>query len=309
MSRAPILVICLALLCAHAHAVVVAGSDGTQNTTAPTTNDFGFANVGRVFDSTDGFFTSGVYLGNGWMLSAYHEVRNGSGGFSFGSVYLSGTAYSVDTSTATRLTNSNGSSADLAMFRLTIVPSNINNLTIVSSEPNPNASLTMMGNGFDRATSTTYWTSNWAETTSPGFYSGYKELGTQSLRYGTNNLAGSATIDDGYGTTSTFYTDFDNTSGEAQAAAGDSGGGVFFKSGNTWELAGIMLTVNGPSGQPGNTAVFGDNTYAADLAQYRSQITSTLAVPEPATNALLVTGLAAVSIWLRRRRTTSFFCR
>src|SRR3954468_14725557 len=65
-------------------AVVLAGGDGTQNTSPPAVDDFGFANVGRVFNTADGFFNSGVYLGHGWVLSAYHPVRTLSGGFQFG---------------------------------------------------------------------------------------------------------------------------------------------------------------------------------------------------------------------------------
>src|SRR4029450_13091829 len=83
--------------------VILSGGDGTQNTAAPVTNDFGFANVGLVFDTLDGIFISGVYLGEGWMISAYHGVRNGSGGFTFGEVLLAGNSYTVDSQSAVRL--------------------------------------------------------------------------------------------------------------------------------------------------------------------------------------------------------------
>ena len=76
-----------------------------------TADDFGFRNVGQVFNTADGFFNSGVYLGNGWVLSAYHPVRNGSGGFQFGVVLFRDTAgnevpFSVDPSSGCSITGS-----------------------------------------------------------------------------------------------------------------------------------------------------------------------------------------------------------
>jgi hypothetical protein len=54
MPRTTLAVTALVLiLLAPSRAVIVANGDGTQNTTAPA-NDFGFANVGQVFDSADG---------------------------------------------------------------------------------------------------------------------------------------------------------------------------------------------------------------------------------------------------------------
>src|SRR5580704_15894094 len=44
---------------------IVAGGDGTQNTTPPA-DDPGFANVGIRGSG------SGIYLGNGWVLTAAH---------------------------------------------------------------------------------------------------------------------------------------------------------------------------------------------------------------------------------------------
>src|SRR5262245_45287803 len=102
-----------------AQAVIVAQGDGTQNLTAPA-DDFGWANVGLVTDSQDGILIGGVYLGNGWVLSAYHGVRNASlTGFQFGTVYFGGVGYTVDAATASRLHNQDSSLADVSIFRLT----------------------------------------------------------------------------------------------------------------------------------------------------------------------------------------------
>ncbi len=305
----------LAALAPHAFAVVDAAGSGTYNdatyTSAPA-DDFGFENVGLVYDSEDGFNTSGVYLGNGWMISAYHEVRNGSDnssstGFSFGGVSLDGNAYSVNASTAVRLTN-NGTPTDLALFQLTTIPAGIPSLTIASTAPPANAPLVLMGNGINRADFLTYWSVDkstspwtWTESTSSNYsYYGYKQGSGQALRWGTNNLTGTATIDDGYGTVKTLYTTFDNNTGEAQAAPGDSGGAVFYKTGSGWELAGILVSTSGFSGQPPGSSVFGDQTSAADLSQYASQINAV--IPEPPSAIQLTAGCMVLAGFARRFR-------
>jgi hypothetical protein len=270
------------------HAVQVYGTSGTDSTytTAPAPNDFGFANVGRVYDTMDGFYTSGVYLGNGWMLSAYHEVRNsGKNGFLFGNVVLNGTAYGVNASTAVRLSDpSTHAPVDLAMYQLTVMPvdPNLKTLVVATSNPSTNASLTLMGNGINRADSLTYWDSNWTvQTGGTGAYSGYLYGSSQSMRWGNGAVAGILSGDDGYGVTSLISSVFQGTTGSAMAAGGDSGGGVFHKKGSTWNLAGIMLTVGTYSGQPANTSVVGNATYAANLAYYSSQIASVSAPSAP----------------------------
>ncbi len=295
----------------HARAVVLAGGDGTQNTTAPT-DDFGWANVGRVYDTADGFFVSGVYVGDGWMLSAYHGVRDGGAtGFQFGTVILNGSNYSVNAGTAVRLQNADTTLTDVALFQLSSTPAGLPSLTLASANPTSELSLSMMGNGPDRNASETHWNVNtvpdpwtWAEIGGVGNAQGYKWTpGQQSLRWGTNNItafgSGSTTavIDDGMGVITTFKTNFNNSTDEAQAGGGDSGGGVFWKEGSDWVLGGIMLTTAAYSGQPSGTSVYGDETYSANVATYRSQITSI--IPEPSSALLVMIGMGLIA---RRRR-------
>jgi hypothetical protein len=80
-------------------------------------------------------------------------------------------------------------------------------------------------------------------------------------------------------------------------APGDSGGGVFFKNGANWELAGIMIAGSVFNGQP-EAAVYGNQSFIADIATYRSEILSV--IPEPGTASILIAG----GLWcgLRRRR-------
>jgi hypothetical protein len=287
------------------HGVIVAGGDGTQNTTAPATNDFGFANVGLVFDSADGIYVSGVYLGNGWMISAYHGVRNGSGGFTFGDVSLAGNSYTVDAGSAVRLTTG-PSPADLAVFHLAGPEPSLPSISLSAVTPLPASTLAMAGNGRNRAVAETHWNVNtltdpdtWTITPSPGDRQGYFYLLGASKRWGNNLRTTDAllTIDTGFGMSTVFRTAFSNDPtaipNEAQGAPGDSGGGVFFFNGLNWELSGIMLAVGTLNGQPAETAVFGDQTFIADIATYRSQITSI--IPEPSTGLLAVLGMVGLA--------------
>ncbi len=272
----------LALLAgSNVWAVIIAGGDGTQNTTAPSGGQ-GWDYVGRI-TSANGAPSSVTYLDNNWFITANHiKVLDNPTG-----VLLGGSSYSIDAGSWTRLTNSVGSDADLMMFRVT-GNVGLSALTVRSSTPSNGSGLTMIGNGRNREASETGWDSNWNETTSPSpTYKGYKWATGATKRWGTNNKdANAGLIDDGYGTTDMFYSDFDNANGEAQGATYDSGGGVFVDTGSEWELAGLMLTVAGYNGQPSSTSVYGNRTYMANLSTYSEQISDTVAIPEPSVLAL-----------------------
>ena len=272
-----IITLVLFLAGSHSHAVIVAGGDGTQNTTAPTGGQ-GWDYVGKITGSAP---SSVTYLDNNWFITANHiKVLDNPTG-----VLLGGSSYTIDAGSWTRLTNSVGTDADLQMFRVN-ESVGLSALT-VSSSPVNGTGLTMIGNGRNRATDLTYWdvtAGTWTELGGPSEAdaSGYKWGSGSTKRWGTNTKeADAGLIDDGFGITDMFYTDFDGVVGEAQGATYDSGGGVFLDNGGNWELAGIMLTTAQFTGQPGSTAVFGNLTYSADLSTYSSQIATTTAIPEP----------------------------
>lgn len=286
----------LALLPNAVRGVVLGGGDGQGNTNAPT-DDPGWANVG----SADGY-ASAVYLGDGWALTANHVgMRN---------LILQGTTYTYVAGSSVQLTNSGGSGADLLIYQLSNAPS-LPVLNISSNTLSVGSAVTMIGRSDTRNASSNRWYIDtnsipyvWSNATFIGadaFADGFFVTnGNRQMRWGTNAVAGSGLV----GNTPSLYTTFNSGTGVAQGASGDSGGGVFFKDGSNWELAGIMLEISVYSGQPSSTAVYGNGTYFADLSQYQSQIMGYMAIPEPGAGMLLVLAIAAVGLGrggLRRR--------
>jgi hypothetical protein len=273
-------------------AVIIAGGDGTANTSAPA-DDPGWANVGSLGAA------SCVYLGDGWVLTASHV--------GVGAVSLGTKSYEAIQSSYTRLYQPGNPSqlVDLAMFRLQTAPVGLATLTISNTEPALGSSIVAIGNGVDRAPTATWWDTHWNEvsaTDPAAIYEGYKWAGAQSKRWGTNTLRRQTAVPDGFGTTDVWYCSFsaEASDNEMQAAPGDSGGGMFYKDGGRWELAGIILSIDSPAieHEPDNlnASVFNDVTYYADLAHYSGEISQVMAtgVPEPSMFILLGGGALAL---------------
>ncbi len=317
----PLLLICTALAAMPrpAAALVVAG--GANNTSAPA-DDPGWAWTGNFSNKN-----SGVYLGYGWVLTAYHCVAYG-GWSSF--ILADGSSHTMDTAAGIRrlvTTNTAGQvvNADLALVKMSAAtppaPGGVAPVhRIADSGLIAGDAVTMIGNGggagsatltyWDVSTAQTPWT--WTETANKrnAELSSYAyDSANRDLRWGNNTVyAGTPTDVTGLGVNKSLATVFEYTgaiqsgnrtgvANEAQAVAGDSGGAVFHKEGNTWELAGIMFSTAGYSGQPANHAVEGMATYFADLSHYQSQILQI--VPEPST---VILGLLAIGAGLTLRR-------
>jgi len=256
VTKRPILGLLVGLLLAlDAPAVIIDSGDGTGNTTAPI-DDPGFANVGARGS------LSGVYLGNGWVLTAAHV---GSGDITFG-----GVSYPAVSGSKIVLIHSGSTEADLALFRVDPAPA-LAPLGICTSVPSLNADVTMIGNGLNRGAAFSF-------SNPPNRDDGYFWGVGRTIRWGTNVVNASGfDLQLGSRVTRSFNTTFTrNAPGdECQGANGDSGGAVFVDDGSGWELCGVMLAVGTFAGQTGAlefTAVYENLNYSADLSHYQSEI-------------------------------------
>ena len=230
-------------LASAARAVIIDSCDGTGNTGAPA-DDPGWSHVGRRGGLT------AIYMGNGWVLTANHVGE--------GDVVLEGVTYPAVTGSKIRI-----GEADLAVFQIDPSPG-LPILPISAATNLVGAEVTMIGNGRNRGPATSA-----CDPPGPPI-DGYEWGAGKSMRWGTN------VVDDydNVFSTEAFYTEFTEggTGHEAQAATGDSGGAVFVKDEAVWKLAGEMFAIATFGCQPASTALYGNLTYAADLAVYRSQI-------------------------------------
>lgn len=245
MRRGALLVTLAWLWAGPAGAVIVSAGDGTGNTAAPA-DDFGFLSAGSQAGAT------AVHLGGGWVLTANHV---GTGNPTF-----AGVSYGVVAGSTVQLHNGDGSLADLRIFRVNPIPP-LPALQIYPSIPARNTDVVMIGRGRDRGAAT-----SWSG------YTGWLYATTQSMRWGTNRVSANNLSVVGTTAFEMSFSATNATASEAQAATGDSGGGVFLKSGGVWYLAGIMTAVGAYTGQPSGTALFGNYTYAAQLSTYAAEI-------------------------------------
>jgi len=242
-------VACALLTALPAAGVLIASGDGTGNTTSPA-DDPGFRHVGVVNGLT------GIYLGNGWVLTANHV---GSGNMT-----LQGVTHPAVAASSVRLQYGPGVPTDLRLFRLVTDPG-LEPLEVAAAAPVAGSSIVMVGNGRNRGGAV-----SWQGIAGFAWGSG------GALRWGTNRVAETGLeIALGDSTVASFSAVFDSglpTPHEAIAATGDSGGAAFLKRAAGWELAGVLYAIYGYSGQPASTALYGDGTLMADLSFYRSQI-------------------------------------
>jgi hypothetical protein len=105
---------------------------------------------------------------------------------------------------------------------------------------------------------------------------GYQWTGVQPglERWGSGSVAGGT---HGINQTRAFYTKFLDQKNNACASAGDSGGGVFIRQADQWQLIGMLDALGGLPHQPAGTSILnGDINVIADLSQYHAQIDAIL---------------------------------
>ena len=248
-----------------AGAVILSVGDGTGNADLLTTD--ATRHVGTLNSA------SGTYLGEGWVLTANHV---GPGDISLGTA-----TYTFVPGTAIRLETSAGQYADLLMFQVFPSPP-LEKIPIRTIPPLVGDPVLMVGNGKDRGAPITF--DPFGPEIDPPEQTGWQWAATRSLRWGLNNVESINPLPI-LGTT-VFLTRFDDIGPivfEAQAANGDSGGGVYTYDPLTGvELAGIMISVSLHFGQDSTSSLFLNETIIASLDVYADQIEQNIInAPEP----------------------------
>lgn len=257
------------VLAAASRAVEVTTSSGTSfNTIAPTnvtipnwTTGWGRCGitawnyVGKVNEA------SGVYLGNGWAITAGH-VGNGA-------LILGGSTYSLIQGSDHGIVNADGSAADLTVFQIAHPP-NLPSLTLFPTDPipfsqnQPGNTIAMIGYGGGQGET---WGLNTITTVNSP---------QQVSIYTSNDLETAL---------GTVTAGASSTTNKAFFVGGDSGGGdfIFNTSTQTWMLAGL------------NEAIDGNNdSFMVQLDTYASQIDALTGLTAP-TESIGSNGSAGLS--------------
>ncbi|MDR2462460.1 MAG: PEP-CTERM sorting domain-containing protein [Verrucomicrobiales bacterium] len=146
---------------------------------------------------------SGVYLGNGWVITAAHVGQYST------NFILSGTAYSIIQESVTA---ASFGGADLFMMQLSVSP-DLPDLAVSNSAVSLDSNVVVIGHGDGAGANTKSW--------------------------GQSTVSGKQTVANlGY-TTESFVV----ASGTVEGITGDSGGAGFVWRDGQWELAGLMFAV------------------------------------------------------------------
>ncbi|HIF97757.1 MAG TPA: trypsin-like serine protease [Myxococcales bacterium] len=246
-----------------ASALVLDDGKGQGNTTAPE-NDPGWRNVGQHLGSP-----SVVYLGNRWILTADHVGAS--------IVILEGKRYDPVSGSLIRLKNSDGTQADLLLFKIAKDPG-LPMLAIAESPAAVGEQVILVAAGSSRSERLS------AHLEGQTLIDGFSWKEDRTKRWGSNIIESAPKFIEQTGTkTEAVAMVFDRietprgTPHEASAARGDSGGALFAHADamdpdSDWVLSGILFSVGTRSGFPGESSFYGDVTWAADLSYYRDKI-------------------------------------
>lgn len=277
--------ICGCLLPVESAAIIVFGGDNDSTTGNP--------GCGVPFDSVGGMAGgSGVYLGNGYVLTAKHV--------SIGDITFGSAVYHVDSSVGKIPINVPGSNVDLAVFKLT-------------ESPNV-AAVTLYGGGVERIGGVLSVVAGWGVGRDPSVsvdsnIVAWGNASTRAHRWGTQTVvaAGFAPAGDGY--PYSYFALQTHAAGTSQSSAAltvyDSGGALFTNVDGNWYLSGIAAGV-----QKSGSSTFGDDLVPGDMNQfvnvapYKNQILTL--VPEPSAWAfaggVFAGALALMRVYRRQRR-------
>ncbi len=312
----PLVLSALTIVSHPAYALILAGPNGTGsgNATEATLAAHLTSQAAPAFPYWNSVLqvsdASGVYLGNGWVMTAAHvnQLVVGSG-----TITVAGTPYVVRQNTQV-------GAQDIRLYQIGSDPSDpplplLPSISLDLSSPALSQSFLTFGRS-----SRTEGTANLA-TSSDASLAGSPSLfdwgSPGTVRWGGNNVelipswtgagAGPYAISGG---NTVFTSTFDDPGSgnylnalEAGHAVGDSGGPVFTLNGSIWELSAMAISVaaDPAASQPANTTNFGNLSVYIDLATYKAAIEA-IAIPEPSVS--LLAGLGAIGLLIRRRPPT-----
>jgi hypothetical protein len=264
LVKSSVMSACLAVGLSAGSALAIIPADRSPNTVAPAAMNV-YDNVGRIGAG------SGVYIGNGYVLTATHVTGS--------TIDLAGASHGIS-KVKTFVRKSNNYASDVSLYRLS-EPASVSHLpaiALATSTPTRGSDVLMVGTGdTGNGTRAKSWaTSSIASNNFDTLVSGRHVEGMK--------LVYNAGADNG------------------QAAAGDSGGAVFSLVDGRYVLTGLMHALYDGNYDDDFTD-FGDGTIASDLSKYAGQLAefningNSQPIPEPASVVLL--GLGALI--LRRR--------
>ncbi|AQQ08844.1 hypothetical protein L21SP3_00635 [Sedimentisphaera cyanobacteriorum] len=299
MKRLTFFTAALLLFANVSFGIVISGGD-SGHLTAPS-DDPGWARSGSV--GTNG---SGVYLGNGWVITANHLSSKTYFTVDGDATYskMAGEEYGVQLDNLEKT-----SKIDLYMFRVDTSAGNLSGLSptpIASSVPSAGTQATHIGTGDGQTSSTeTTWyidrqTGVWSTEGNPSDTQrqGYYWEADRDKRWAFEEVYQS---DADFNGIEGFATSFEDMPDYGITVDHDSGSGLFVKNGE-WELAGIAHAIATYDGQPDRTSVYGNLSFYSDLSQYSGQINDIMAIPEPA--SILTLGLGCLYFRLKKQAHT-----
>jgi hypothetical protein len=264
---------------ARSQALIVFGSDESDNLLAPL-DGAPWKYVARLDQNN----ASGVYLGNGFLLTANH-VNVPATALINGGTYLIDTAYAplqID-------------GADIKLLRILGDPQLAALSLIQPGATGLNKASTIIGWGVGKGFTVINQGWNWSDDSS------------RAQRWGTNT-----TLPDYFVSNNQSYllTTFDRLQGSEEAAVtlGDSGSALFQKFGSKWELAAITSSV-----ETGGQSLYDhdplrlldqpDHNFFIPIALHRDSIlaatTTPPVIPEPSSTLFLLLG--TLGLWTVRR--------
>lgn len=273
------------LSCSLCHGLIIYGQDNTANQSNP--------GIGGAWDSvvilakpSQAYNASGIYLGNGYFLTANHvdAVQTGQ------QIKINGILYDLDTSFDLDGIRRVDDSVDMKIFRVLLPPVlpsaslNTNGVNDISQYSY------MVGNGVGKGTEVLSQGWNWGNDT------------TRAKRWATNstlNALDSAYLSGiaGYSALGTvFFSPYGANTGAV--TLGDSGSALFQYLGGQWVVSGLATSVevNGSSfyNRGPSDPVNPDFSVFVRMSTYSSAILSV--IPEPTSSVMcLLAGLALLS--------------